>query len=201
MTTSLNRSCHACGCFCRIWSSGFAWTGTVAWCAQASGTWCTVAQARHTPAHSTAWRPARPLPRLIFTAMEGSFLRLLSLVSPATRWPPDSRSFLTSRSSSPPMGMGPTAPSTTGRGILAPMGTPPRERFQSCQFRLLVLRGAPNQPLPGREGSYGADGSNRVGQQLATVPGAQLVEADRSAAEVVDHDRVVNKGGSLGALL
>ena len=63
--------------------------------------------------------------RLILTAMEGSFFLLLSLVTPATRWPPDSRSLLTSCSSSPPMGMGPTTPSTTGRGILAPMETPP----------------------------------------------------------------------------
>ena len=38
---------------------------------------------------------------------------------------PASRSCLTSFSSSPPMGIGPTTPSTTGRGIRAPMGVPP----------------------------------------------------------------------------
>ena len=96
--------------------------------------------------------------------------------------------------------MGPTTPSTTGRDS-GTDGDAPRERFQSCKLDLLGLRGAPNQPLPGREGSYGADGSTRVGQQLAAVPGAQLVQAGRSATEIVDHDRVVNKSGSPRALL
>ena len=51
-------------------------------------------------------------------------MRLLSLTIPATRCPPASRSCLTSFSSSPPMAMGPTTPSTTGRGIWTPMGVP-----------------------------------------------------------------------------
>ena len=58
-------------------------------------------------------------------AREGSCLWLLSLTTPATRCPPASRSCLTSFTSSPPMGMGPTTPSTTGRGIRAPMGVHP----------------------------------------------------------------------------
>ena len=58
----------------------------------------------------------------ILMAREGSCLRLLSLTTPATRCPHASRSFLTSFSSSPPVGMGPTTPSTTGRGIGAPIG-------------------------------------------------------------------------------
>ena len=43
----------------------------------------------------------------------------------ATRFPPASRSCRTNWSSFPPLGMGPTTPSTTGRGTRAPMGTPP----------------------------------------------------------------------------
>ena len=113
----------------RTWSSGSASLYTAAWSAQGSDTWCIVSPVRQNgvngvaPSHTSLGSSVAS--RQILTAREGSCLWLLSLTTPATRCPPASRSCLTSLSSSPPMGMGPTTPSTTGRGIRAPMGIPP----------------------------------------------------------------------------
>ena len=133
--------------------------------------------------------------RLILTAMEGSFFLLLSLVTPATRWPLDSRSFFTSSSSSPPTGMGPTTPSTTGRGILAPMGTPPRSASNRAS---LVCWSSVEHPI-----NHFPDGRGlmELTAPTALCQGPSLSKQGRFATEIVDHDRVVNKGGSPGALL
>ena len=67
-------------------------------------------------------------------------------------------------------GMGPTTPSTMGRGIRAPMGDPPGQLVQACQLALLGLSGASNEPLPGGKRPNGALCCHRFAQQLAAVP-------------------------------
>ena len=126
MTTPLNCSCHACGYFCRILSSGCVGTGTVASCAQASGIWCTVAQARYTPVHSTAWRPARPLPA---TRLPRGWWRARSFCCWVwwLRLPGGSQTQDPSLQAAVPhplWGWVLQLPQS-GRVILAPMGTPP----------------------------------------------------------------------------
>ena len=110
----------------RTWSSGSASIYTAAWSAQGSDTWCTVSPVRkslHRERCGTEQYRTGQL-RCFQGDLDGKRGLPLAVVE-STRYPPASRSCLTSFSSSPPMGMGPTTPSTTGRGIRAPMEIPP----------------------------------------------------------------------------
>ena len=120
--------------------------------------------------------------REILMAREGSCLRLLSLTTPATRCPPASRSCLTSFSSSPPMGMGPTTPSTTGRGIRAPMGVPPGSLSKRASLLCWGSVAHPMSHFPEGSGLMERTAPTALLRKLAAVPWSELVEPDRSAA-------------------
>ena len=107
------------------------------------------------------------------------------------------------------VGMGPTTPSTAGRGTRAPMGTPStarqgdpaRQGLQTGQLTLLGLTATADQPLSRRKGPHGSDGSHGVAEEVAAVPRSELVEPCGTPAEVVQHHRVLYEGWRPGSLL